>query len=119
MKTMDKNQVAQESYTCRLCGRSFKEASHFTKHKRGALCKKIAQKAAKLRKKKLKLLMLEKPPSRPAVPHKPYQCNVCAAKFCDKVNVELHLEREHNTHKQLWVEVSKTGKVLYKFFKLN
>ena len=107
---VDKTRVVPESYKCDICGRMFKEASHFTKHKRGALCKKLALRAAKKIKKKVNITKgsLDRK-SKLSVLHKPYQCNICAAKFCDKVNVELHLERQHHTHKQLWVEVSKSG----------
>lgn len=53
-------------------------------------------------------------PARPSqsLVHKPYQCRVCGAKFFDKVNVELHCERRHNTTQQLWVEVGRGQDIL-------
>ncbi|KAG7168035.1 zinc finger protein 628-like [Homarus americanus] len=106
-----KEKLHPDSYTCEVCGRNFREASHFTKHKRGALCRKLAQRMAKKTKKKKgsgNQDSTEKR-SKQTILHKPYQCNVCGAKFCDKVNVELHLERQHNSRQQLWVEIAKNG----------
>ncbi|KAK3869527.1 hypothetical protein Pcinc_025167 [Petrolisthes cinctipes] len=99
-------------YTCEVCGRSFREASHFTKHKRGALCRKLAQRLAKTTKKDGTRGNEGERRNKTAGSgvHKPYQCNVCGAKFCDRVNVELHLERQHNTSQQLWVELGRTGR---------
>ncbi|XP_045618314.1 zinc finger protein 624 isoform X2 [Procambarus clarkii] len=106
-----KEKLHPDFYTCEVCGRNFKEASHFTKHKRGALCRKLAQRMAKKNKKKKALGNQDSTDKRNKQRnlHKPYQCNVCGAKFCDKVNVELHLERQHNSRQQLWVEVAKSG----------
>lgn len=106
-----KEKLHPDSYTCEVCGRNFKEASHFTKHKRGALCRKLAQRMAKKTKKRKGSGNQDSADkkNKQRILHKPYQCNVCGAKFCDKVNVELHLERQHNSRQQLWVEVAKSG----------
>ncbi|CAL4142226.1 unnamed protein product [Meganyctiphanes norvegica] len=107
-----KPKALPDSYTCEVCTRVFKEASHYTKHKRGALCRKLAQRLAKQKKKKKSSLNSDQHEKRKQIPtivHKPYQCNICGAKFCDKVNVELHLERTHNTKQQEWVEITKNG----------
>ncbi|XP_037802244.1 zinc finger protein 888-like isoform X2 [Penaeus monodon] len=111
LEQVSKDKQLPDSYTCEVCGRNFKEASHFTKHKRGALCRKLAQRMAKKSKKKKSSTGQELSDRRnkQVLLHKPYQCNVCGAKFCDKVNVELHLERQHNSQQQLWVEVAKNG----------
>ncbi|KAK7069074.1 hypothetical protein SK128_024831, partial [Halocaridina rubra] len=98
-----------DSYTCEVCGRLFREASHFTKHKRGALCRKLAQRLAKKNKKRKGTGNESLDRKKQTILHKPYQCNVCGAKFCDKVNVELHIERRHHTKQQLWVEIAKNG----------
>ncbi|XP_071517223.1 uncharacterized protein [Panulirus ornatus] len=106
-----KEKLHPDSYTCEVCGRNFREASHFTKHKRGALCRKLAQRMAKKTKKKKGSGNQDSADKRnkQTILHKPYQCNVCGAKFCDKVNVELHIERQHNSRQQLWVEIAKNG----------
>ncbi|XP_076054404.1 uncharacterized protein LOC143032887 isoform X2 [Oratosquilla oratoria] len=105
-----KERELPDSYTCEICGRVFKEASHFTKHKRGALCRKTAQRLAKNKRKKDQGgIFTGDKRYKTNIVHKPYQCNVCGAKFCDKVNVELHLERQHQTKQALWVEVAKNG----------
>lgn len=88
----------------------FKEASHFSKHKRGALCRKSAQKLAKKHKKYLKEKESNDRKSKTTSNlYKPYQCTMCGSKFLDKVNVELHLERTHQTRQSLWLQTSKTG----------
>ncbi|XP_066947395.1 zinc finger protein 420-like [Macrobrachium rosenbergii] len=102
-----KDKQLPDSYTCEVCGRLFREASHFTKHKRGALCRKLALRMAKKNKKKKG--NGSDCAKKNAILQKPYLCNVCGAKFCDKVNVELHIERQHNSKQQLWVEISKSG----------
>lgn len=106
----DKDKSSQATYKCEMCSRAFKEASHFSKHKRGSLCRKSAQKLGKKRKKFLKEKeSLEKKTKPLGCPYKPYQCNLCGAKFLDKVNVELHLERTHQTRQALWLQTSRSG----------
>ena len=105
---------------CNTCQRRFKSKEHYSKHRRGALCRRLVQKVArKQRKMKSKHdginIISEKTEEKSKLKrkssmyqmYKPYQCGVCTARFYDKVNVELHLEREHSTNQQLWTEVSK------------
>ncbi|XP_018006399.1 uncharacterized protein LOC108664334 [Hyalella azteca] len=109
---------------CSNCHRTFRDSEHLTKHKRGALCRRLVQKVARQNRKLANKLTLKSKNvslpsnsvgprkksrvSRPAsMTHKPYQCSVCGARFCDKVNVELHCERHHNANSQLWVEVTR------------
>lgn len=102
--------AAVGQYSCEVCGRSFREASHYTKHKRGALCRKLVQRLAKKNKKK-KNGNKNDCPSRLRQPplQKPYECTMCGAKFFDRGNVELHLERRHHTHQKLWAMAVPSG----------
>ena len=119
-KEVKMGKVASNSGQCNICGRLFRDAEHLAKHKRGALCRRLVQRSARRHR---KLAMARHTPqtstqhhapvanklkkSRHSYMYKPYQCSLCGARFFDKVNVELHLERQHNTTQQLWVEVSK------------
>ena len=107
---MDVDQAALGQYTCGVCGRAFREASHYTKHKRGALCRKLAQRMAKKNKKKKSGNKQEwSDRVRQTAPQKPYLCTVCGAKFFDRGNVELHLERRHHTRQKLWAMAVQGG----------
>ncbi|KAK8383582.1 hypothetical protein O3P69_015805 [Scylla paramamosain] len=107
---VDVERAVPGPYTCGVCGRAFREASHYTKHKRGALCRKLAQRMAKKNKKKRAGNKQDWPDRvRQTAPQKPYECTVCGAKFCDRGNVELHLERRHHTRQKLWVMAVQGG----------
>ncbi|XP_045106465.1 zinc finger protein 628-like isoform X2 [Portunus trituberculatus] len=106
---IDMERAVLGPYTCGVCGRAFREASHYTKHKRGALCRKLAQRMAKKNKKKKAGKQDWPDRVRQTTPRKPYECTVCGAKFCDRGNVELHLERRHHTRQKLWVMAVQGG----------